>query len=87
MLTEPYCRTQYIFHLASDYSHLLAFSVPSAITTPYILTIVHSFDNQKHLPGARLIGTMAHTMKSGDKGLTGICNGGGGASAMIVEKF
>ncbi|XP_063678396.1 acetyl-CoA acetyltransferase, mitochondrial-like [Bolinopsis microptera] len=37
--------------------------------------------------GARLIGTMAHTMKSGDKGLTGICNGGGGASAVIIEKF
>jgi len=37
--------------------------------------------------GARLVGTMAHTMQPGQKGLTGICNGGGGASAMIIEKL
>lgn len=37
--------------------------------------------------GARLVGTMAHTMQPGDKGLTGICNGGGGASALIIEKM
>lgn len=37
--------------------------------------------------GARLVATMAHTMKPGEKGLTGICNGGGGASALIIEKL
>eukprot|EP00116_Pleurobrachia_bachei_P010673 sb/3470935/ len=37
--------------------------------------------------GARLVGTMAHTMEKGQLGLTGICNGGGGASAVLIEKL
>jgi acetyl-CoA C-acetyltransferase len=39
------------------------------------------------MSGARLIGALAHQLKSGEFGCASICNGGGGASAVIVEKF
>jgi len=37
--------------------------------------------------GARIIGHLVHNLKKGQKGLASICNGGGGASAIIVEKL
>ena len=37
--------------------------------------------------GARLVGTLAHQLKSGQKGFASICNGGGGASAILIEKL
>lgn len=37
--------------------------------------------------GARITGTLAHQLKKGQKGLASICNGGGGASAIIIEKL
>ncbi|KIH53228.1 acetyl-CoA C-acetyltransferase [Ancylostoma duodenale] len=39
------------------------------------------------MSGARLITHLVHTLKSGQKGLAAICNGGGGASGMILEKL
>ena len=39
------------------------------------------------MSGARIVGHLVHNLKSGEKGLAGICNGGGGASAMIIEKL
>ena len=39
------------------------------------------------MSGARIVGHLAHNLKSGEKGLAGICNGGGGASAIIIEKL
>ena len=38
--------------------------------------------------GARIIATLANVLrqKSGDIGVAGICNGGGGASAIVIEK-
>ncbi|CAJ0605494.1 unnamed protein product [Cylicocyclus nassatus] len=39
------------------------------------------------MSGARLITHLVHALKSGQKGLAAICNGGGGASGMIVEKL
>lgn len=39
------------------------------------------------MSGARLVGHLAHNLKSGEKGLAAICNGGGGASAIIIEKL
>lgn len=37
--------------------------------------------------GARIVGHLVHQLKPGQKGLASICNGGGGASALIVEKI
>ena len=37
--------------------------------------------------GARITGTMAMQMETGQYGLATICNGGGGASAIIVQKL
>lgn len=39
------------------------------------------------MSGARITGHMVHNLESGQKGLAGICNGGGGASAIIIEKL
>ncbi|KHJ98630.1 acetyl-CoA C-acetyltransferase [Oesophagostomum dentatum] len=39
------------------------------------------------MSGARLITHLVHVLKSGQRGLAAICNGGGGASGMIVEKL
>ena len=38
--------------------------------------------------GSRIIGTLYHVLKSNDKslGCASICNGGGGASAIIIER-
>jgi len=37
--------------------------------------------------GGRIVGHLVHNLKSGQKGLASICNGGGGASAIIIEKM
>eukprot|EP00795_Rhopilema_esculentum_P017296 gene17296-8874_t len=39
------------------------------------------------MSGARIIGHMVHQLESGKYGLASICNGGGGASAMIIQKL
>uniref|UniRef100_A0A0N5B163 acetyl-CoA C-acetyltransferase n=1 Tax=Syphacia muris TaxID=451379 RepID=A0A0N5B163_9BILA len=39
------------------------------------------------MTGARLITHLVHALKPGQKGLAAICNGGGGASGMIIEKL
>ncbi|XP_064603177.1 acetyl-CoA acetyltransferase B, mitochondrial-like [Liolophura sinensis] len=39
------------------------------------------------MSGARITAHMVHTLKPGEKGLAGICNGGGGASALLLEKL
>jgi acetyl-CoA C-acetyltransferase len=36
--------------------------------------------------GARITAHLVHALKSGQKGMASICNGGGGASAIVVEK-
>lgn len=37
--------------------------------------------------GARIVTHLVHSLKSGQKGLASICNGGGGASAIAIEKL
>lgn len=37
--------------------------------------------------GARITGHLAHALKKGQKGMASICNGGGGASAILIEKL
>nr|DBA32691.1 TPA: hypothetical protein GDO54_000464 [Pyxicephalus adspersus] len=39
------------------------------------------------MSGARIVGHMAHALKKGEYGVAGICNGGGGASAILIEKL
>ncbi|XP_077154538.1 acetyl-CoA acetyltransferase, mitochondrial [Ranitomeya variabilis] len=39
------------------------------------------------MSGARIVGHMAHTLKKGQFGVASICNGGGGASAILIEKL
>ncbi|EPY77310.1 acetyl-CoA acetyltransferase, mitochondrial precursor [Camelus ferus] len=39
------------------------------------------------MSGARIIVHLAHALKQGEYGLASICNGGGGASAMLVQKL
>jgi acetyl-CoA C-acetyltransferase len=37
--------------------------------------------------GARIVAHLVHNLKQGQKGLASICNGGGGASAIIIERL
>ncbi|XP_068600602.1 acetyl-CoA acetyltransferase, mitochondrial [Brachionichthys hirsutus] len=39
------------------------------------------------MSGARIVGHMAHNLKPGQYGMAGICNGGGGASAILIQKI
>lgn len=39
------------------------------------------------MSGARLLVHLVHALKKGQLGMAGICNGGGGAAAMLVEKL
>lgn len=37
--------------------------------------------------GSRIIVTLVHLLKSGEFGVAGVCNGGGGASAIVIERL
>ncbi|GAA5977192.1 hypothetical protein JCM21900_005110 [Sporobolomyces salmonicolor] len=37
--------------------------------------------------GSRIIVTLIHLLKSGEYGVAGVCNGGGGASAIVVQRL
>ena len=39
------------------------------------------------MSGARLVVHLAHGLKPGEKGVASICNGGGGASSILIEKL
>lgn len=39
------------------------------------------------MSGARIVGHMVHNLKPGQFGLAAICNGGGGASATLIQKL
>ncbi|CAM9404784.1 unnamed protein product [Lampetra planeri] len=39
------------------------------------------------MSGARIVGHMVHALKAGEYGMATICNGGGGASALLIEKL
>lgn len=39
------------------------------------------------MSGARIITHLVHTLKSGEIGCASICNGGGGASSILIEKL
>ncbi|OCF56612.1 acetyl-CoA C-acetyltransferase [Kwoniella mangroviensis CBS 10435] len=37
--------------------------------------------------GCRIVVTLAHSLKKGEKGVAAICNGGGAASAIVIERL
>ncbi len=39
------------------------------------------------MSGARITASLAHQLEPGQYGLAAICNGGGGASAIIIQKL
>ncbi|MPC66064.1 Glutaredoxin-like protein C5orf63 [Portunus trituberculatus] len=39
------------------------------------------------MSGARIVVHLAHSLKPGQKGVASICNGGGGASAIMIERL
>ncbi|XP_014488475.1 PREDICTED: acetyl-CoA acetyltransferase, mitochondrial [Dinoponera quadriceps] len=39
------------------------------------------------MSGARIVTHLVHTLKAGEKGVASICNGGGGASSILIEKL
>jgi acetyl-CoA C-acetyltransferase len=39
------------------------------------------------MSGARLAVHLTHMMKPGQHGMIGICNGGGGAAALLLQKL
>eukprot|EP00043_Microstomoeca_roanoka_P001327 m.32188 g.32188 ORF g.32188 m.32188 type:complete len:416 (-) comp10758_c0_seq1:217-1464(-) len=39
------------------------------------------------MSGARIVGSLVHHLKSGELGCASICNGGGAASAIVIEKL
>lgn len=39
------------------------------------------------MSGTRLVGHMTHNLQPGQKGLASICNGGGGAAAIVIERI
>jgi len=39
------------------------------------------------MSGARIVLHLVHALKPGQKGVAAVCNGGGGASSIMVEKL
>lgn len=39
------------------------------------------------MSGARIVVHLAHALKPGQKGVASICNGGGGASSILIERL
>lgn len=39
------------------------------------------------MSGARILGHLVHNLQPGEKGMASICNGGGGAAAMVIERL
>lgn len=39
------------------------------------------------MSGTRIVAHLAHNLEPGQFGIAGICNGGGGASAIIIERL
>ena len=39
------------------------------------------------MSGSRLVAHLVHNLEPGQRGVAGACNGGGGASAIMIEKL
>jgi acetyl-CoA C-acetyltransferase len=51
------------------------------------LKINKTLNDQIGMSGTRIVTHLVHQLKTGEKGLASICNGGGGASAIVIEKL
>ena len=49
------------------------------------MTLIHYISCR--MSGARIVNHLVHTLAPGEKGVASICNGGGGASAIMIEKL
>ena len=56
---------------------------------PFSIILLHSplFYFSCRMSGARITLHMAHALQPGQYGLAAICNGGGGASAIVIQKL
>ena len=79
--------------LVDLFSHVLHVSHVNFFSHTFFLLFLLLFHHiivfsLKHrMSGARITGHMVHNLKPGQKGLAGICNGGGGASAILIERL
>jgi hypothetical protein len=53
----------------------------SFLLIPFLFSIAHS------MSGARIVGSLVHHLDKGTLGCASICNGGGAASAIVIEKL
>ena len=51
------------------------------------LTYNFCFIDADRMSGARIVGHLVHNLTPGSKGMASICNGGGGASAIVIERL
>lgn len=57
------------------------------VCTKYVVDYNLNLISLVRMSGARIVGHMVHNLKSGQYGLAGICNGGGGASSILIQKL
>ena len=48
---------------------------------------VYTVEYSSRMSGARIVTHLVHNLRTGDKGLAAICNGGGAASSILIEKL
>jgi len=70
---------RYNFHFVICASNFWGPAAPLHCTVCLVLYV--------RMSGARLIIHLVHSLKPGQKGCAGICNAGGAASAMIIERL
>ena len=51
------------------------------------VTTFSLFPTPHRMSGTRIVGHMVHHLEAGQYGLAGICNGGGGASSILIQKL
>ena len=74
------------FSVFSKYVHALQYqslTIPPSLPPSGAVSLGHPIG----MSGARILGHLVHNLKPGEKGMAGICNGGGGAAAMVIEKL
>lgn len=55
------------------------------ITVKVINSILYNYVSR--MSGARIVVHLLHALKPGEKGCASICNGGGGASSILIERL
>ena len=60
---------------------------PDPFLTPIILSGAVALGHPIGSSGSRIVVSLVHALKSGEFGAAGICNGGGAASAIVIQKL